>query len=269
MFNRLSNIVSRKDLVIIASWTASGIVLQIVCKRYLKYLEKNPEISGNTNNLENPPQNLNSKRKIPLIWLRNRGGQIFEIVGFKTIINLNPIITFVARKGALSFLSGGLIRVFGPRIVASKALSTWIYKGLPYSYSTEEMQKMEREMKRWITADVGKDQIIDNRWIYFFKFLGNPEIDYATKLEKANVFLKRQLNFNSKGERILFVLLLVFFFCGLFFLDVNNGFYALMEALLKALREGRLSKRIARAIIRKLKRKGIPVDEELVEIAYN
>ena len=83
-------------------------------------------------------------------------------------------------------------------------------------------------MRKWVVKDIRKDKIIDNKWLYIFEFFGNPEIDYATKLEKANVFLKKQLNFNSKGERIVFLLLLVFFLCGLFFLDVNYGFYALM-----------------------------------------
>lgn len=260
--NKLPNIVSRNDVIIVLSWGTCGLVLQIACKSYLKYLEENSETSVNTDNLEISPENRNKTPKIPFIWLRNRGGQLLEIIGFKAVINLKPIIHFAANVGTLSFFSCGLIHAFGPKILASDAVSTWIYKGLPYSYSDEEI-------KRAVIIDISKNKIMDNTWVYFFEFLGDPKIDYGQKLEKANGFLKKKLNFSNKGDQIVFVLLIVFLICGLSSLDVTTGFHALIQALLKALREGRLSKRVARLIIRKLKREKIPVDQELIDLAYN
>ena len=41
-----------------------------------------------------------------------------------------------------------------------------------------------------------------------------------------------------------------------------------MQSLIEALKSRKISKRVARLIIRKLRRKGLPVDNELLELAY-
>lgn len=75
---------------------------------------------------------------------------------------------------------------------------------MPYSHSDEEM-------KKWVMIDLKKDEMLDETLMYFFKFLSNTEINYGTKFEKANVFLKKQLALSNKGEKVIFVILLVFF----------------------------------------------------------
>ena len=40
----------------------------------------------------------------------------------------------------------------------------------------------------------------------------------------------------------------------------------MMKSLIKAIREGRITKQMARLIVRRLRKKGIPIDPELAEI---
>ena len=40
----------------------------------------------------------------------------------------------------------------------------------------------------------------------------------------------------------------------------------MMESLIKAIREGKITKPMARFIVRKLRKKGVPIDPELAEI---
>jgi hypothetical protein len=64
--------------------------------------------------------------------------------------------------------------------------------------------------------------------------------------------------------RIAFVLCIVFV---LYILSIQNpsSFYILLKNLIKAIKEGRISKAIGRAIVRRLKKKGIAIDPELLE----
>lgn len=241
------------DLIFIFVVTACGLVLQIMCKEYLRsYEEMNsvPKVEDTKKNPEN--------RRNPGTWLINRGGDIFKVV-----INLKPVIIFVAKKGGLAALVGGISVKWGPKALASKAVSTSIYKALPYSFSDDEK-------KRWVLIDVAKDKIIDEKWTYLFEYLSNPNIPYADKVKKGNEMLKKNIDLSTKAGRIRFFLVVMFILFGLRFLGPeNNGFIAFMQSLVEALRSGKLSKRLARAIIRRLKRNNIPVDPELIDLAYS
>ena len=39
-----------------------------------------------------------------------------------------------------------------------------------------------------------------------------------------------------------------------------------MKGLIEAVREGKITKQVARIIVRRLKKKGVPVDPELIEL---
>lgn len=74
------------------------------------------------------------------------------------------------------------------------------------------------------------------------------------------------LNLKTHSGRIRFVLCIVL----LLFIFSSSSFsncYVLMESLIEAVREGRISKALARLIIRKLKARGITVDPELIKVA--
>jgi len=47
----------------------------------------------------------------------------------------------------------------------------------------------------------------------------------------------------------------------------RSSFYLMMRSLIQDIREGKISKAMARFIIRKLRNKGVPIDPELAELA--
>ena len=57
----------------------------------------------------------------------------------------------------------------------------------------------------------------------------------------------------------------------LYILSIQNssGFYILLKNLIKAIKEGKISKAIGRSIVRRLKKKGIAIDPELLEVINN
>ena len=54
----------------------------------------------------------------------------------------------------------------------------------------------------------------------------------------------------------------------LYILSIQNpsGFYILLKNLIQAIKEGRISKAIGRSIVRRLQKKGIAIDPELLEV---
>lgn len=179
-FTSVSTSVSRKDLIVVASWTIGGSILQVACR---KYCQKKETLSEN---LERKAEAANSK-----------SGQILKITVVKVIFILKPVIIFMAKKGGLTALLTSSVWVFGPKIIASKVLINYIYKSLPYSH-------LDNEMKRSIVVDVAKDNRIDDKWKYFFEFMENFEIGYDQKLEKAYEFLKK----SKRRDKIVFLIMI-------------------------------------------------------------
>jgi hypothetical protein len=68
--------------------------------------------------------------------------------------------------------------------------------------------------------------------------------------------------------RLAFVLCIVLI---LYILSIQNpsGFYILLKNLIKAIKEGKIPKAIARIIVRKLRKKGIAIDPELLEVVVS
>lgn len=180
MIKRFFTIISKKDLIVVASWTIGGSILQVACR---KYCQKKETLSEN---LERKAEAANSK-----------SGQILKITVVKVIFILKPVIIFMAKKGGLTALLASSVWVFGPKIIASKVLINYIYKSLPYSHS-------DNEMKRSIVVDVAKDNRIDDKWKYFFEFMENFEIGYDQKLEKAYEFLKK----SKRRDKIVFLIMI-------------------------------------------------------------
>lgn len=260
MLNKLSKIVFlyKDDIVFIFVVTTFGVVLQVMCKEYLR----NHDQIDSVPQVEAPKTKPKNKgKRNPVTWLSNRGGDIVSITGLKAIINIKPILILIAKKGGKTAFVGAIAGRFGPKILASKALSTSIYKALPYSFS-------DAEKKRSIVIDIAKDKIIDEKWTYLFEFLSSPTIEYDTKVKKANEMLQQNLDLSTKLGKIRFIFIILFILFGLRRLGPeNNGFIALMESLLEALRSGKLSKKLARLIIRRLRRRNIPIDSEFIDLA--
>jgi hypothetical protein len=100
---------------------------------------------------------------------------------------------------------------------------------------------------------------------YLFKILEDETIPFEEKKKISRLILTKYLDLKTFNGRINFVLCIVFV---LSILSIQNtsGFYILLKNLIKAIKEGRISKAIGRAIVRKLQKKGIAVDPELLEV---
>jgi len=226
----------RNDVRIIIFGTATGAILQILSKRYLK---NHPEF------LKNSPE---SKETPP------RGGA--EIVAVKVLSQ--AILSFLAEHG----LTAGLISSTGVVIsrIPVTSISTYLRDAFP-----QNLPHLEK--KKFFLVDGKKiylDQY-DQNLKYLFKVLEDETIPFEEKEKAAHSILTKYLNLKTQSGRRNFVICIVFI---LYILATNDhsSFYIMMRSLIKAIREGKISKAMARLIVRKLKKKGILIDPELADI---
>lgn len=234
----------RNDVQIIIICTVTGGILQIISKNYLK---NHPEfLKPGTKN----------KYRLPK-FLSPRGGAIIEISAVSFKFAAKVAINFLAKQG----LMAGLLT--GSSIVISKipltAVSTYIRDALPQNLP-------DLEKKKFILIDGDKiylDQC-DSNLEYLFKVLEDPSLSFKEKEELARKILTKHLDLRTPSGRLNFTLCIVFV---LYILSSQNlsSFYIMMKNLIKAIQEGRISKRIGRLIVRKLKKKGIVVDPGLID----
>nr|YP_009029129.1 hypothetical protein [Cylindrotheca closterium]AGH28660.1 hypothetical protein [Cylindrotheca closterium] len=225
----------RSDVKIIIFSTLTGGALQFLSK---KYLANHPELLKNSK----------SKTDIP------RGGAIAP-----SALALGQLILhFLAENG----LTTGALSGFG--IVISKipitSLSTAIRKS-----SVQNMGHLDKY--RFVMGD-GKIIYIDQcdqNIKYLLEILEDETIPFTEKRELAEKILSKHLNLNTINGRRNFVLCIVFIFYMLS-INYNSNFYILMQSLINAIREGKISRAMARLIVRKLKKYGILVDPELVDL---
>ena len=78
--------------------------------------------------------------------------------------------------------------------------------------------------------------------------------------------LTKYLDLKTVNGRLNFVLCIVFICYAFVSIGDSSSYHILLRNLIKAIKQGKISKVVGRAIIRKLRKKGIPVDPELVEI---
>ena len=104
----------------------------------------------------------------------------------------------------------------------------------------------------------------ENSLEYLYLVLNEKSIPLGDKKKLAFKVLTNHIDLKSHNGRLKFVLCMVSIFLVLYSTKVGS-FYLLMEKLLEAVRKGKISKAMARVIIRRLRRKGIPVDPELIE----
>ena len=228
----------RSDVRIIIFGTATGAILQILSKRYLKnhpeFLKDSPKSKGI------PP----------------RGGMTGEIVAGKVIVQ--AILTFLAEHG----LTAGLISSTGVVIsrIPLTAISTYLRDGFPQNLP-------HFEKKKFLLIDGEKIYLdpCDQNLQYLDKILKDKTIPFEEKEKLAHSILTKYLNLKTQSGRRNFVLCIVFI---LSILSITNpsSFYIMMRSLIKAIREGKISKAMGRLIVRRLRKKGILIDPELADI---
>lgn len=237
----------RNDVKIVVICTVTGGILQVLSKQYLK---SHPEF------LKDAPVTKKTYR-LPR-FLSPRGGALIEISGISIKLVAQVVVNFLAKEGLLAGLATGGA-VFISKIPAT-AVSTYLRDSFPQNLSS-------LDKKRFIL--VGKEKIYldqcDQNLKYLFQMLEDETIPFDEKKKLASSILTKYLNLKTMTGRANFVICIVFI---LYILSNQNssGFYILLKNLIEAIREGRISKPIGRAIVRKLQKDGICVNPELLEV---
>jgi len=99
--------------------------------------------------------------------------------------------------------------------------------------------------------------------------LSDKEIPYYDRQKKALIILKQQFDSGTTESLVRFITCVVSILVLFTVLGDTTSIFLMMQNLLEALREGKILKRVARILIRKLLRKGVPIDTELIEAAAN
>ena len=213
---------------------------------FKQYLKSHPEF------LKDGPVTKKKYKHSP------RGGAIIEVSGISIKIVGKVIINFLAKKGLLAgILTGGGVVISK---IPATAISTYLRDSFP-----QNLPHLEK--KKFIL--VGGEKIYldqcDQNLEYLFKILEDETIPFEEKEKVARSILTKYLDLKTMNGRIAFVLCIVFV---LYILSIQNpsGFYILLKNLIKAIKEGRISKAIGRSIVRRLKKKGIAIDPELLEV---
>jgi hypothetical protein len=237
----------RNDVKIVIICTVTGGILQVLSKQYLKSY---PEFS------KDAP--VTKKKYRQPRFLSPRGGALIEISGISIKVVAKVVLNFLAKKGLLAGIGTGA------GVVISKIPSTAISTYLRDSFA-QNLPHLEK--KKFIL--VGGEKIYldqcDQSLEYLFKILEDETIPFEEKRKVARSILTKYLDLKTMNGRIGFVLCIVFV---LYILSIQNpsGFYILLENLIQAIKEGRISKAIGRSIVRRLQKKGVAIDPELLEV---
>ena len=244
-------IFSRNDLKMIIVGTVIGGILQVICWKYLK---GHPELLNNQNSEEVEP--VIETKKPGLRRFLPRGGAILGITGAKLV----AVISYLAENGAIAGLLLSCTGVIVKKIPAT-AISTYLCDAFPQNLP-------ELEKKKFILVKGKKiylDQC-DQNFKYLFKVLSDQNIPFTEKKELTYSILMNHLDLKTLNGRIRFILCIITILYVFSMNDVSN-YFIMMQNLIRAVKEGRISKQLARLIIRKLKKKGLPVDPQLIVAA--
>jgi hypothetical protein len=240
-------IFSRNELKVIIVGTIIGGVLQIISWKYLK---NHPDLLNNYNS-----EKLETKKP----GLFPKSGALIEIAGDKLFINIVATIIYIAKKGALTGMSityGGILIKKTPK----NAISIIVYKASPIIHSDLE--------KGYILVD-GKKIVLnecDRSFGYMFDVLMDKNIPFKYKKEISFKILMNHVDLKTTAGCIRFAFCIISIM-HIFAINDISSYFILMENLIEAIKNGKISKRLARFIIRRLLRLKMVIDPELVEAA--
>ena len=243
-------ILSKTEVKILLAAGIIGGILQIVCWNYLK---NHPELLEDDNSEKVKPKKPGLRR------FSTRGGAFVELTGAKLIINGATAMLYISKKGVLTtiFLVGSGIFI---KKVPSKAISTVVRNALPVTHSGLE--------KGYILVD-GKKIVLnkcDQSLKYLFQVLNNKDLTFKDKKDASFKILMEHVDLKTTAGRIRFVLC-IFSILHILTLNDSSSYYALMQSLIEAIKSGKISKKLARLIIRKLRKLNVAIDPELIEVA--
>jgi len=237
----------RNDVKIVIICTVTGGILQVISKQYLK---SHPEF------LKDAPVTKKIYRRPR--FLSPRGGALIEISAISIKVVAKVVLNFLAKKGLLAGLATSGAVVISK--IPATAVSLYLRDAFPQNL-------LDLEKKKFIL--VGGDKIYldqcDQNLKYLFDILEDETLPFEERKKIAHSVLTKYLNFKTPFGRRNFVLCIAFIIYTLF-TNQHSSFYLMMKSLIRAVREGKITKPMARLIVRKLRKKGVPIDPELVEI---
>jgi len=242
-----------------------GGVLQFVCA---KYIENHPEILED--NISGKKE-LVSKIENPGL-LSSRGGSIIDKLVEKRFItaftkltsklrpHVNKMIITVGTKGLVISL---IASAFGVKTHKNrKAIAKYLNGAMPYNYLRSEQQKcinLEEENKTTFG-------VCDQGLRFLLKVLTNSEISRKEKKKTCVRVFKQYVNLTTKNRRKSFIICIALLLQILAYSEYGS-FVVLLRSLIDAIREGKISKAVGRAIIRRLMRQNIEIDPELIAVS--
>jgi hypothetical protein len=252
----LGNFLCQKKVKRFIVWTVTGAIVQIICRRYIKnhpefFEEKNGNLKEAEPGIKNKNRNPKFRKFFP------RGGMVIQFANrsIEVIVIGKAIMAFLAENGILAGVITGVLDN-----VPTHAISTYLREASPQTFP-------ELERTRFHLIGTEKDCLYpcDNSLKYLFKILKDTNIPFEEKEIVTRSILTKHLNLKTATGRCNFVLCIVFI---LYIFSTQNmsSYYIILKNLIKAIKEGKISKVVARAIIKKLERNGVLVDPDLIEI---
>jgi hypothetical protein len=248
---------SRKEIKIIFITTVTGGVLQIICRRYIKnHPEFFEEKNGNIKEIEPGITNKNKNRNPRFRNFLPRGGSVITLSEIKVIAK--AVMTFLAENGFLAGLGTGSTIVLSK--IPTNAISTYLRDSFPQNLPELERKKFILVAEEKIYLDQ-----CDQGLEYLFTILKDTKLSYEEKEKLTISILTKYLNLKTADGRLNFVVCIVFIF-SIFSMGNIPSYHLLLTNLIEAIKEGRIPKIVGRAIIRKLKKRGLYINPELLKV---
>jgi hypothetical protein len=242
----------RKEIRNFVLITAAGGILQIVCRQYL---ENHPEYRWENNKSlkEAKPGIKNKNRNRRFRALFTRGGSLQELWVITQLV-----LTFLSENGLLA--GGATAATITLGNIPASAISTYLSQALP-----QNLPELER--KRFLLIDGEKTYLdqCDQNLGFLFKVLKDTTLPFEEKEKLTRSIVTKYLNLKTADGRLNFVLCIVFIL-SIFSIQNMSSYHIILKNLIKAIKEGKIPKIVGRAIIRKLKKRGLSVNPELLEV---
>lgn len=238
----------------------TGYIVQILCQKYLK---NHPELLEHEKPTDIKPTDITNKPTKPIVWRRIffKGGGI-EVVGLKIgqLVIEQLVIPLSINGGGILGIAGGGVGLFIflkglPRLELIK----WLNDASPANLDSNKVIALDTVLEGLESCE--------NNLEYLCLVLKESSISIEEKKDVTKKVLAKFIDFKSHNGRLKFILCIVSILFFMFNTNISN-FYLLMQALKEAVRKGKISKAVARLILRRLRRKGIPVDPDFVEDLY-
>jgi hypothetical protein len=201
---------------------------------------------------------INNERKKPISrYFLPTGGGLLHFTLFE--IGLRVTVKFVAYKGLITGISAGtgIVIVKNPSRALTAGLADSLHQNLPW-FDRQKFILLNGEKLYFDQCDQNLE--------YLFNLLSDPQLSFEDKKKVTIENLTQYLNLKTNAGRVNFVICIVVMLY-IFHSSKNMAsYYLVIKNLIEAIKQGKVSKALGRVIVRKLKKRGMPIDPELLNI---